>query len=344
MKTTRFNRYLLYTLASGSLLFTSCSSDDDSGPKGAYEHGVFITNEGSFGTPNGEVSYYDPNTKTLVPELFKEVNDRPLGDVVQSMTIANDKAYLVANNSNKVEVVNAYTFEELGVIEDLLLPRYMVALNSQKGYITEWVDYGVNGRVAVVDLNSNTVLKTIEVGQLPEQLVLVNNKLYVANSSGNTLSVINTATDQVESTIDVGDNPNQLVVDASNNIWVLRGGYGTSGALIKINPANQNQTVFALPGSTQAPGLLAINGARNQVYYSFNKSVYRVSTTATTLPTAPLFNRTELYGLGVSPQEDLIYAGVGPYASNGRVVRFKTSGERIDSFQVRILPNGFTFR
>ena len=352
MKTNRLNQYLLLSLLGGASLFvTSCDSDDTAvtEPKGAYEKGVFITNEGNYGTPNSEVSYFSRDGETLIPELFNQVNDRPLGDGAQSTTFIGDKAYIAVNNSQKIEVVDAYTFTSTGVINGLKIPRYVAALNENKAYVTEYAGYdflGYNGtgRVSVLNLQNNTVSDTISVGLLPEGLLVYNNKLYVANGGDNTISVINTTTDEVESTITVGESPRFLVLDTNNKIWVLRGSYGTPGALIKIDPANNHSlTTYNFPAGTSGAGQLTINGAKNQLYYSYNGQVYSMATSATALPTTPLINRNP-YGLGVDPETNTVYLGVGDYSTNGWVVRYQNTGAVIDSFQVRISPNGFTFR
>ncbi|WP_210466591.1 YncE family protein [Rufibacter roseolus] len=351
MKVNTLKKYFLYVLlGSSSLLTTSCDSDsEDSTPKGAYEHGVFILNEGQFGTPTAEVSFLSPETKTLIPDLFNKVNNRPLGDAAQSITFIGDKAYIAVNNSEKIEVADAYSFASKGVINGLKIPRYVAALNNNKAYVTEYVGYAFSGytgtgRVSVLDLTTNSVTKTINVGLLPEGVLMYNGKLYVANSGGNTISVINTTTDAVESTILVGESPKHLVLDANNKIWVLRGGYGTPGALVKIDPANNNAiTSYGFPLGTSGPGYLTINGAKNTLYFTYNGSVYTMATTATSAPTTALIHR-DAYGLGIDPQSNTLYLGLGGYTSNGWVVRYQPTGTAIDSFQVRILPNGFSFR
>ncbi|WP_205501667.1 YncE family protein [Rufibacter psychrotolerans] len=349
MKLTYFKKSFLCVLAGGTLLTTSCDSNEDNAPKGAYEHGVFITNEGQFTHTNAEVSYLSRDTTTFIPELFKQVNNRPLGDAAQSMTFIGDKAYIAVNNSEKIEVVDAYTFASTGVINGLKIPRYMAALNTTKAYVTEHVGYPYlgytgTGRVAVLDLTTNTVTKTINVGLQPEGLLLHNGLLYVANSDDNTISVINTTTDAVVASLPVGEAPKHLVLDASNKIWVLRGGYSAPGALVKIDPANNHAlTTYGFAPGELGAGQLTINGAKNTLYYSYGGKVYAMSTSATAAPGTALINRNA-YGLGLDPETNLLYLGVGGYNSNGWAVRYQTSGAVIDSFQVRILPNGFSFR
>lgn len=350
--------FLNAVLASATLFFTAC--DPDSGPaapKGAYEKGVFILNEGNFQKGNSAVSFFDRDAKTVVPDIFNTVNNRPLGDVAQSIIAHNDRAYLVINNSNKVEVVDINTFQSLGTISGLAMPRYFAVANN-KGYVTEWVNYGSKGRVSVVDLSTNTVTKTIEVGLMPENLIAVNNKIYVGNVSENTLSVINAATDALETTLTLADSPNSLVLDANNKIWVLAGGkkaynadfsvnegQSTVGNLIRLNPTN-NAVELTLPFTSRkdSPGQLKINGAKNKLYYRYAGKIYQLDITATALPTNALINRN-FYGLGVDPATNLIYgADAGFFTSNGKVVRYNPNGSTLDSFQVGIGPNSFLFR
>lgn len=352
-------RHLFVLLAASTLTLSSCDTNEEDAPLGAYEQdAVLISNEGNFGTPNGSVSYYNRSTGNVENEIFQNVNDRLLGDVVQHVSVHNDLAYLVVNNSNKIEVVNANTFQEQGTINGLALPRYFAAINDNKGYVTEWVNFGVNGRVAVLDLNTLTVTKTIEVGMLPEQLLLSGGKLYVANSAGNTISVINTTTDVVESSISVTGKPNSLVLDRDNNLWVLSGGQkvynadwsvdeaaSEAGALTKISTTNNSiLSTLNFNSRSASPNKLVINGDRDNLYYTYQGKVFEQSITANALNNTALLNRS-FYGLGVDPETDILYGGnAGNFTTDGWVVRFQPNGTKIDSFQVGVAPNGFTFR
>lgn len=101
-----------------------------------YTHGAFITNEGAFGSSNGSLSYFDLDSLTVQNNLFNQVNSRPLGDVVQSFSVHNNRGYIVVNNSQKVEVVDMETFNSLGVIEGLSYPRHFLGVSETKGYIS----------------------------------------------------------------------------------------------------------------------------------------------------------------------------------------------------------------
>jgi YVTN family beta-propeller protein len=350
--------FLSSALATAALFFTACDPEKaPATPKGAYEKGVFIVNEGNFQKGNSAISFYNQDTKTVEPDIFNKANARPLGDVAQSITEYNDRAYIVVNNSNKVEVVDVNTFQSQGTIEGLALPRYFAVANN-KGYVTEWVGFSGNGRVAVIDLNTNIVTKTIAVGKLPEHLLVVNNKIYVVNSSDNTLSVINTSTDALEATILVADSPNSLVLDADNKIWVLAGGKkaynadysvnesnSTVGSLVRLNPST-NTVELTLPFASrkESPGQLQINGAKNKLFYRYAGKTYQLDYKATALPPTAFINRS-FYGLGVDPATNIIYgADAGFFSANGKVIRFNPNGTALDSFQVAVGPTNFLFR
>ncbi|QCR23513.1 YncE family protein [Pontibacter sp. SGAir0037] len=362
-KFTTVRRFFLgAALACGSFAFTSCDKDNDS-PSGEYaENAVLVSNEGNFRASNASVSYINRSSGKAENNIFTKANPGlVLGDVLQSVATHGDRAFLVMNNSQKVSVVNANTFVAEGEITGLEMPRYFVALNDNKGYVTEYVTFSGNGRVAVVDLNTYAVTKTIEVGVNPERLVLAGSKLYVINGGGNTVSVINTATDALETNITVTARPNSLVVDRNNTLWVISNGVkvynsdytgyleegSTPAALTKIN-LSTNTVTSTLPFSSNVATAhnLTTNGAKDKLYYVYNNKVYQQDVNATALATTPLINRkTDFNALGVDPANSFIYQGKSTgYTTDGWVVRFNPSGAVVDSVRVGIAPNGFVFR
>src|SRR6185295_14139320 len=74
-----------------------------------------------------------------------------------------------------------------------------------------------SGTVSVIDLNTYAVTNTVAVGAEPMAVALSPNgtRLYVANSSSNTLSVVNTTTYSIIATVDlssVGTAPRAIAV------------------------------------------------------------------------------------------------------------------------------------
>lgn len=363
---TSFRSLLLAaSLAFTSVAFTSCEDNDEVTPelpaeaRGPYDQkGVFVINEGNYGTPNASISFQSDSTgKAPVQEIFSKANDsRPLGDVALDLDFVGDQAYITVNNSNKIEVVNAYTLTTEAVIESLKQPRYLAVLNESKAYVTEWIKYGEPGQVSVIDLKTNRVVKSIPVGPQPEELYIVNNKVYVAVSGSNVVSVINTSTDAKEQDITVSDAPTELRLDRHNRLWVLSKGHvaynsdwtidysqTTAGALAAINTAsNTIERTFTFGSNESMPGHLTINPAGDKLYFNYNGSVFAQSVDATALSSTGIISKT-FYGMDVDPETGYIYGGEQAFTGSGTVFVYRPDGTQVTSFKAGIGPNGFVF-
>lgn len=332
-----------------SFLFACEGSKENTTPKGAFEKGVLIINEGGFQASNGSLSFYDRSTKTIQNDIFRTVNNRTLGDIVQSVTVVGDKAFVMVNNSNKVEIADANTLKSLAPQIDLKQPRYAAFANG-KLYVTEWINFdNPQGQISVIDVNTYKVLKTIVVGTNPEGVFLANNGLlYVAISGEQAVVVVNPATDAVVSTIKLQTiKPTKILQDASNNIWVLcEGNFWSSpqnlGNLVRFNPNLPTiQTKISIP-AIPFRGELAINSNKTSIFVSTNNAVYQLNINATTLPTSPLIARN-FYGLGID-NDGTIYCGSQSFTSSSRVIRYNSQGVALDSVTSGVGTNGFLFR
>ncbi|MDX9696855.1 MAG: hypothetical protein RBT49_13780, partial [Bacteroidales bacterium] len=201
---TLLNKYLIISLFIGILF--SCDEENPT-PTVKLADGIYITNEGNWGQSNGSVSYYNYSTDSVYNDLFQNINGRSVGDVVQSSTVADSLIYIVVNGSNKIEIAHKSNLKEFDVITGIDNPRYLKVKNST-GYLSQWGEEGV---ILVIDLSTNTISDTIDVGTGPEQMEIINNRLFVANSGAydrdSTVSVVNLTTNDVIATIKVGDNP-----------------------------------------------------------------------------------------------------------------------------------------
>ncbi|QIX61131.1 hypothetical protein HER32_08035 [Hymenobacter sp. BT18] len=355
-----FRRRIVALAFGSALLFSACDPDSkqDPVPDGRNTN-VYIVNEGNFNTPNGSVSLYDKISGEIKAlDVFKAANGRELlADVATSMTIVGERGYIVANNNSKIEVVSLPDFKSVGTIaEPLQQPRYLLAASADKAYVTEWVaspfPAAVLGRVAVVDLKTNKVTKTIPVGKLPEEMLLVNGRLFVANSEGNTLTVINTATDEVETTISVGVNPASLVLGADGHVWVLANGQtdytdpalSVKGSVSDFAPTAPYTVRKRELGFTPGYGSrIRRNANGTALYLKTGNGVFRLAPTDAALPTTPFINR-DFYSLEVDPDSDVLYTGVAlSFNGPGRMVTYQKGGAPLDSAEVGILPSGFAF-
>jgi YVTN family beta-propeller protein len=333
-------------------VMSSCKKDnpiDDAGVvvPGDYENGYFVTNEGSFTDGIGSISFVT-DEGIVENDVFASVNSFPLGSVVQSMNIIGNNAYIVVNNSAKIEVASVADMKSVTTI-DVVSPRYIAKVSAAKAYVTDW---GING-VQVIDLTTNTVSTTIACGAGPEGIAVSNGFAYVCNVGAwgldSTVTIINTTTDAVVTTLTVGDKPNSAVVDANGAVWVLTGGYTeydaawnvvseTSGNLVKIVD-NIIEATFAFAVGNH-PEDLVINDAGNTLFFS-NGAVYAFDITATELSTTALINKS-FYGLGCS--NGYIYGtDAVDYVQSGWSFRYTENGSLVDSVQVGVIPGGYCF-
>lgn len=354
----KLNKLFLAAIIS-SAFFASCSSDDDNTipqePRGNYEEGLFIVEEGVFEQVNGSISYLSNDLK-LEKNVFSLVNtDKDVKDAPQSISFKGNLAYIIVNRGNKIEVVNRYTFKSIATISTKISnPRYIAFANG-KGYVTNWGNAAdpADDYVAVIDLTTNTVSSTISVVEGPEQIIENNSKLYVAHkggwNQGNSLSVINSATNTVTTNFIVGDVPSSLVKDNNGTLYVLCNGrpyYAlpeTPGKLVKVNMNNNTvESTIDFPGITH-PGFLAIEN--NKLYYTIGTKIYSAPSSTTTLPTTEIFKATEvstLYGFAVKNNKIYVADAVN-YQDPGDVYIYSLTGTLFNEFSVGILPNGFYF-
>ncbi len=342
------------------ITISGCKKDDPiatatTTPASGYTNGVFITNEGPYGSGTGTVSFYSRSTGSVSADIFNSKNGFPLGNVVQSMEIFNNKGYIIVNNGSKAEVVDATSFATAGTISNLINPRYFIGIDNTKGYLSQW-GAGATGEVKIINLATNTVTGTINTGNGAEQMVKIGNYVYVACSGGyvndSVVTVIDATTNAVVTNINVGANPASLKTDATGQLWVLCGGQWNSGytalvktgSLVRINPSN-NTITLSLPfaSTTAAPSHLIIDQNLTTLYYIYNGGVYAHAITSSVLSASAVINRG-FYSLGFDPVSHSIFASDPvDYMSNGKVLRYQTSGTVVDSFAGGIIPGNFCF-
>jgi YVTN family beta-propeller protein len=338
------------------LFLTSCSDDDDPivVPLGDFENGYFISNEGPFNNGTGSITFVGDDG-TIVQNAYKSVNNEDLGNIVQSIALANQNAYIIVNNSNKIVVANRYTLEKITEIkgEDIKNPRYFVA-EGTTGYLSNWGDPfdTSDDFIAVIDLNSNTVTETIAVGEGPEEMLLENSKLYVNLQGGygqnNQVIVINTNSNLVENTIEVGDVPNSIQSDGTGTIWVLCGGKPnwtgdeTSGQLYKI-ASSSNETSSISFGGTEHPDLLVLEDGN--LFYNLNGKVFKMDSKTTSLPEQAITGWDGFYYVMKGHNGKIYATDAGDFASEGTLKVFDSSSEvLLETNATGIIPGDIVFQ
>jgi len=353
MKTIK-TTFLILTIAVMAVVFSSCKKEKDESPDGVFSKGIFIVNEGPFQTGSGTITFYKTDSNLIKQDIFEKVNSRPLGNIVQSMSILNDKGYIVINNAGKVEVVDIATFASKATITGLKNPSQFLSIDSRKAYVSDWV-----GKVAVIDLNTNTIEKQIPAGTGPDAMIKSGNYVFVSNTGGfgvdSTITVIDAITDKVVKVLQVGHVPSELVTDANGKIWLLCKGKGyngwpqagdTQGKLVRIDPIGLTvEMTYTFPSKNLHPEKLVINKQKNLMYFLYNYGIYKlgIQLTNTSIP-EKVFSRS-FYSLGYENKTGYLYAADAKnYVNNGIVLRIKADdGKVVDSIPSGISPRSFAF-
>ncbi|MDR7372077.1 amine dehydrogenase large subunit [Flavobacterium aquidurense] len=348
MKLTR-----LFFAALSASLFVSCSNDDSTDtPKGVYDNGFFILNEGNSG--GGSVSFASDDLSNFTADVYKTVNGGDFAGVyLQNIFFDGDKAYIIAGGSNVINVVNRYTFKLIAKVETgLANPRYGVVKDG-KAYVTNANTYSyVNAAtgntddyIAIIDLASNKVESKIELGATANRILLENNKLYITDFYNDKVLVVNPATKALETPITIGDSGDTMEVK-DGVLYVLRAPYGDNRSeIVKVKLADKSITKITFPVTLDRAGYLDIE--KDKVYYTIAKSVYAISTTATAISTTPIFTAGipttgSIYGFAVN--NDKIYiADGGDFGSNSKAYIYNLSGSLQKELTVGVGPNGFYF-
>lgn len=341
-----FSKFLL-VLCLG--LIISCEDDDANEPllpEGDYFNGVIVLNEG--GSAGGSISFASADFQEVETSIFASANDgEGPGLFLQSIFFEGDRAFIISNGSNKISVVNRFTFELLETIDtDLSVPRYGTVLNG-KAYVTnlDAFDTDQDDYVAVINLETLEVEDTVTVGATAEHIVNANGNIYIQNAAfgnGNRISVLNPENNTIDDVIEVGEGLNSLLA-FNNQVYAL----DSDG--VKVI----NTTDSSIETQIQRPeGLASANNLRidsGQLYYTSGTAAYTSSLSNSELSSDPLFDYGSesafgaFYGFQVN-QGVILIGDAGDFSSDGTVFVYSNSGELLSDFNVDIAPNNFYFQ
>ena len=149
------------------------------------------------------------------------------------------------------------------------------------------VGAAITGTVSVVNLASMTVTATIPTGLHPTGMAFYGkNRLLVANTYSDTISVINTATNEVVRTINLGlpigipgqtqsaygAAPNSIAVDAKNNVAYVALYNANAVGVIDLSATAANPVMGMIPVA-YAPSSVVLDAANRQLIVANDKGI-----------------------------------------------------------------------
>ncbi|MEA4918740.1 YncE family protein [Proteiniphilum sp.] len=336
--------------------------------------GLYLLNEGAMGTNTSTLDFVDYRTATYARNIYAEKNpenSRGLGDVGNDIQVHKGKLYVVINCSNKVIVLNAYTCEQIAEIE---IPncRY-IKFKDNHGYVSAYdVPVGISqhagkGAIYKIDLSSNTIVDKVVVGYQPEQIVIDDNHLYVANSGGyrvpnydNTVSVVTLYSSKMnhDSQIEAGINLQCLKMDKYGKMWVSsRGDYNTTSSnlfvLDRVGGVYRKVKTLDVPCSN-----MALKGDSLYIYsveYNRNSNKNTVTYALINVNEQKVISRNFItdgtdktievpYGIAIHPVSNDIYiTDARNYVSSGQLHCYDITGRKRWSIRTGNIPAHMVF-
>ena len=324
--------------------------------------GMYLLNEGNMGSNKSTLDYLDlsgnDSTVHYYRNIYSERNPSTvmsLGDVGNDCQIYGSRLWLVINCSNKVEVARAEDAVKVGKV-DVPNCRY-VTFKDQFAYVSSYVGSVYSGSsplgsVYKVDTLSLEKVDSCSVGYQPEEMAIIGNKLYVANSGGyqgmtgqgyeSTVSVIDLGTMQEEEKITVAPNLHHVKADKYNQLWVTaRGNYTDEEGSIYWLEQDGNGHMKVGGHLEQPVSDLCIVGD-SLYFYGSQWSEITMSNTVTygiidvrthqivntSLSNAPEISKIRMpYGIIVNPiHKDFYLMDAKNYVSSGELLHFLSDG------------------
>ncbi len=338
------------------IVLTSCREDIDLSDNNLKPEGIYIINEGSFGSSTGDVSFFDPDSLKITNNLFFNANGAPAGDVVQDMLIHDTLGIIVVNNSNKIRIVNINSFK---LIKDIsvTMPRRIVRASSAKAYISCW-----NGFLQILDLQSLTISGSVVMPELyPEGMLVLGNRVYVALSSGfdwgvvdgahRRIALIETITDSITGSIPSGYNPLELAYDEDRNrIYAACGGSEfttpkSHGGIYIINASSHQliDSIISKP-SDKGPDTLYVSNIWISGNHCYIINHFAGPVTIFNLTTRYITGNISgnFYNVAVDPYHDLILTTT--MSAAGKLKAYNSALEPMGEYEAGEFPSMITFR
>jgi hypothetical protein len=332
--------------------------------------GFYLLNEGNMGNNKSTLDYMDLTEGKYHRNIYSAANPtvpKELGDVGNDLAIYGSKLYAVINGSNKIEIMDKFTVKRLGQI-DIPNCRY-IKFHEGYAYVTSYAGpvkinpvYEQIGYVAKVDTTTFQVVARCLVGFQPDELEIVGNKIYVANSGGylipnyeNTVSVIDIQSFTETKRIEVALNLHRLRADKYGNLWTSsRGDYEgqrsrlywidtkTDKLVDSLNVAVSN---FTLNGDSLYIYSTEWNNVSisNEVSYSIVDVVKKQIVTHNFITDGTEKNIENPSGIMLHPvNKDIYITDGGNYVYPGTLYCFDRNGKKKWSEQTGDIPAHFT--
>lgn len=333
--------------------------------------GFYLLNEGNMNSNKATLDYYNFRTGRYTRNVFAFANPnvpKEMGDVGNDLGIYGSKLYAVINCSNKIDVMDKNSVKKIGQI-DIPNCRY-IKFYGGYAYVTSYAgpvelspEYTQRGYVAKIDTATLQVVDKCLVGFQPDELDIVNGKIYVANSGGymvpnyeNTVSVIDIDTFTEDSRIEIAINLQCCKADSHGMLWLSsRGDYYDNQSRLYVYDTRHQRLAKTLDLRVSNMWLdgdsLYVIGAQFSYVTMNYETTYAIINTLTMEQVSSKFitDGTDAtivmpYGIAVNPiTKDIYVTDASSYVDAGRLYCFSSDGIKKWDVRTGDIPAHFVF-
>ena len=330
------------------LIISGCENSVYSDQNSENTSWVFVANEGSFFGTNGTVSMIDNFGNVYETDILGDVV-QALGVYDNQLIVSINNSYKIVlfdinseGLSNYREILIEGGPREIEIVGN---KAYITVWDSDYNVYPV-----VPGHVNVLNLENLEIEQSIEVGIMPEGLHLEGNYLWVANSGESSISKIDVATNSVIETIEVGNGPQNLIlhnndVYVSRTFYEYDGvdenGYWINPVTIHGSSKIGSEIIINNYGSGVVCGGSVLSYNSN-VYRSYDGGIFPLEENLDINNSGRIgdYNQDKVYHVEVI--NDNVWFGLRDLnGESGEVKVVDLNGLELESFSVGINPGDF---
>lgn len=336
---------LYLILVIGILIFTGCNRDsvvDSTNPSVIRNKiGLFLLCEGHYSTSGtSRLSFYNMDT-LFYDNIFKPGN---LGIIPDGLIYDNQNLFVTEQGSYGGQG-KIYKLDTGGTIIDSKIVGvnpYSLCIANNKIYITN-----MNGTVHILDKNNFNLIKSVNVGKYPQEILSYNGKIFVCNYGDyiptgydSTVSVIDVQSDSVVKSFSVGRSPSSIVLSKDNKILV--GCEGANGLIYMVDPATSTKLdSFYVVGGFYRD--ISIDKSSNDIYFISNsRSIVKLNLAtkvSQTIINNPTPANNSFYGYFFDTKNRIHYvANARNFSSGGLLHKYDIIGTLLLSYPTAMAP------
>lgn len=306
---------------------------------------LFTLCEGNFGSANSSLWSSSLNGGGMHDIVHWDESSNPLGDVGQSMSIYQEKLYIIMNNSHTIEVMSLAggIYYESTLDLPSSSPRY-ITFNGEKGYISSW---NLNA-ILILNLNNMEIIDTVEIDGKPEKMIYFEDHLYISvpNKSdwstndkvlkmrlSDNVIVENFTVEPGPSMIALYDSSLFITSSSYDDMWNKYSGTST------IN-LSTSEILRYNAGQTTSYGS-DIFVFQNEIYQIFQGGLVPLNNDLSPNTSQKIGDYPSLYS--ADSYEDFLVLGISDYVAPDTVIILSNEGVVLEEFIVSAIPGSFEF-